>query len=74
MVFLRLLGLEDILDGLQVFVHWKGLETDEGTLEPLAQVAKDVPQLFEKLLKRRSAPRDLVAKARAELAPSERRV
>lgn len=67
----HLLGLEDGLEGIQLCVRWRDLETDEDTLEPLTQVAKDVSQLFDKLLKRKSTPKDLVAKARAKLTLRE---
>ena len=69
MVVSRLLGLEDTAEnGLQVRVRWKGLGQDEDSLEPLSRVAEDVPTLFEKMLKRKSTPKNLVAKARAQLA------
>lgn len=67
MVVSRLLSLEDCPDGLHVRIRWKGLGNNEDSLEPIARVSEDVPQLFEKLLQRKSTPVDLVARARAEL-------
>ncbi len=67
MVVSRLLSLEDFPDGLYVRVCWKGLDNKEDTLEPIARVSEDVPQLFGKLLKRKSKPADLSTKARPQL-------
>lgn len=71
-IVLRLPGLEDGPDGFQVLVCWKGLGTNEYTLGRPAQVAKDVLEVFDKLLKRRTTPKNYVAKALAELALSEK--
>lgn len=67
MVVLRLRGLEDSPDGLQACVRWKSLGSDENTLQILVQAARAVSQLFGKLLKRRSAPKNLVDRARVYL-------
>ena len=70
MVVTRLLGIEETENGYHVRVRWKGLGPDEDTLEPIAQVYKDVPELFEKLLQRKSTPKDLAEKVRTVLASS----
>lgn len=61
-VFSRLLCLEETSNGIFVLVRWRGLVKAKDTLEPLASVAENVPQLFEKLLQRKSTPAYLVAK------------
>ena len=67
MVVSRLLSLEDLPNGLHVRIWWKGLSDAEDTLKPIARVHEDVPQLFDKLLKRKSTPVELAALAGAEL-------
>lgn len=68
MVLSRLLGLEDGLDGLQVCVRWRELDSLEDSLEPIARFNEDVPQLFDELLKRKSTATYLVARARTEIS------
>lgn len=46
----RLLRLVEQDGKLLYMVHWKGLKTSEDTMEPLARVYEDVPQLLVKLL------------------------
>ena len=70
MVVTGLLSIEETENGYHVRVRWKGLGPDEDTLEPIAQVYKDVPELFEKLLQRKSTPKDLAEKVRTVLASS----
>ena len=70
MLVSRLMALEEHSDSLFVRIRWKGLENTEDTLEPIARVHEDVPQLFEKLLNRKSTPANLIAKARKQLALS----
>lgn len=70
----RLLGLEDGPEGLRAHVCWKGLRTDENTFKSVSEVAKNVPQLFDKLCEGRSAPKDFVTRTYAEFAFSERKV
>lgn len=64
----RIMGLEDSSDGIQVQIHWKGLEDSEDSLEPLQRAYEDVSQMVERLLKRKSIPSKMVQKARASLA------
>ena len=64
----RLMRLEDTTNGLKVIVLWKGLEKSEDSSEPLKNVYEDVPQMVNRLLKRKSMPAHFVAKSRAALA------
>lgn len=63
----RLLRLVDQDGRIFVTVRWKGLSKDDDTLEPLYHVQKDVPQLLQKLLKRKGTSGHLRAKAMSEL-------
>lgn len=63
----RLMELVETEDAIQVQVRWHGLPESEDTLEPVARVAKDVPQLFRKLLGRKNVSRELVANVRQVL-------
>lgn len=67
----RLMRLVETDDGLMVQVCWRGLAEPEYTLEPLGKVHDDVPQPFEKLLKRKNNPALLASKARPALALEE---
>lgn len=60
----RLLALVDDPDGLHVGVHRKGLPHSKHTLEPLARVYGEVPQLKHRLLARKNTPTDMADKAR----------
>ena len=64
MVVGRLLRLVKTDNGLFISVRWKGLSSSEDTLEPIAQIYADVPQLLIKLLERQSTPVDLARQAR----------
>ena len=63
-----LMRLEDTEDGLKVLVRWKGLPNSEDSLEPLARVYEDVPQMLLRLLQRKNTPIPLAEKARRALA------
>ena len=67
MIVSRLMGLEETPTGLCVRVRWRGLPSSEETLEPIGRVQADVPQLFMKLLSRKTTAGQLAAKARREL-------
>lgn len=60
-----LVTLKENSNGLHDLIHWKGLEETEDTLEPIVRVSKDVPQLIENILNRKSTPANLATKARA---------
>lgn len=64
----RLMRLVDSDDGIMVQVRWRGLPESEDTLEPVQKVFEDVPQLLEKLFRRKNTPASLVSKARHALA------
>ena len=64
----RLLGLEETPDGIHVRIRWKGLDTKDDTLQPIARVNENVPVLFSKLLSRKSTPSVLAEKVRSKLA------
>lgn len=64
----RLLRLQEDDDGqLCVVVRWKGLTTNDDTMEPINRVYEDVPKLLTKLLSRKNTPLDLRDKAHAVL-------
>ena len=67
MIVSRLMGLEETPTGLCVRVRWRGLPPSEETLAPIGRVHADVPQLFMKLLSRKTTAGQLSAKARREL-------
>ena len=64
----RLMKLVDTPDGLKVQVRWKGLSISEDTLEPLKRIYEDVPNMLERLLKRKNTPIELATAARSELS------
>ena len=64
----RLMKLIEEPNGLMVQVCWKGLPASEDTLEPLARVAEDVPQMLERLLSRKNGDPRLIAKARRAIS------
>lgn len=61
----RLMHLDDTENGLMVQFRW--IPEVEATVEPLAKIYEDVPELLLKLLCRKNVPEDLVAKERREL-------
>lgn len=64
----RLLRLHESESGeLFVLVRWKGLSSEEDTLEPILRVYEDVPKLLNKLLDRKSTPIVLRDKAHVVL-------
>lgn len=63
----RLLSFEDCPNGLHVLVRWKELGEEEDTVVPTARVYENVPRLFQKLLRRKSKPIDLITRVRADL-------
>ena len=67
MIAYRLMGLEEMSTGLFVRVRFRGLPSSEETLEPIGRVHADVPQLFMKLLSRKTTAGQLAVKARREL-------
>lgn len=64
----RLMRLVDDPNGMKVLVRWKGLPNSEDSLEPLARVFEDVPQMVTRLLHRKNTPSDLADKARRVFA------
>ena len=66
----RLMRLIDIADGLKVLIRWKGLHNSEESAEPLVRVFEDVPQMFVRLLDRKTTPPDLAEVPRQILALS----
>lgn len=67
MVVHRLMELVQTNDGIHVRIRWRGLPDSEDTLEPVAQVYQDVPDLLLKLLKRKNTPVHLANQLREEL-------
>lgn len=63
----RLLKLVKVDDVLNVQVRWKGLSPQEDTFEPLQNVFEDVPNMLDRLLKRKNTPQDLAIEARDAL-------
>lgn len=59
----RLMSLKDTKAGLMVKIRWLGLPSSGDTLEPTAQVYKNVPNLLQRLIVRQNTPRSLVKKA-----------
>lgn len=59
----RLLRLQRDGNKSFVAVRWKGFGSAGDTLDPILQVYEDVPELFFKLLSRKSTPRTLAASA-----------
>lgn len=64
MVVSRLMALLDSADGMKVQVRWKGLPKFEDSLQSLATIFEDVPQMLVRLLDRKNTPRDLAKKVR----------
>lgn len=64
MVLSRLLGPEETPYNLFVSVRYKGLETSEDLLEPIAGVYEDVPELFDKVHLCKPIPPSLAANSR----------
>lgn len=54
-------------DVLKIQVRWNGFSLQEDTLELLQNVYEDVPQMIERLLKRKTTPHDLAREARDAL-------
>lgn len=67
MTLSRLLKLMEQNDELFVVVRWKGLSSEEDTMEALKRVYEDVPQLLLKSPSRNNTPSPLREKASAEL-------
>lgn len=63
----RLLRIVEQDRKLYNWVRWKGLTTNDDTMEPLECVYEDVPKLTLKLLDGKSTPTNIRAKARAAL-------
>lgn len=63
----RLMGLVETDDGLKFQVRWSCLSQSDDTLDHLVRVYEDLPNLFEKLLKRKNTPAEHVNKARTVL-------
>lgn len=63
MALARIIGLEEITNGLQVHVRWKGMSKEEESLEPLVWVYEDVPHMVKGLINRKDLTHHLVEKA-----------
>lgn len=63
----RLMKLVDENGTVFVHVRWKGLTPTDDTLEPVARVHEDVPEMLVKLLNRKTTPADLRKRVRDEL-------
>lgn len=64
MVVQRLLRLEEVGNELCMIVRWKELLESENSVKPIANIYKDVLELFKKLLqRRRNTPAASVYKA-----------
>lgn len=62
----RLMKLEKIGNKIMVHVRWKGLPASDDTLEPIAHVYHDVPQMLTKLLKRQNIDKQLANDAKSQ--------
>lgn len=60
----RLINLVKVDDALKVLVRWKGLSSQNDSLEPLQYVFEDVPQMLNRLLKRKNTPAESAQQAR----------
>lgn len=63
----RPMKLVKVNDDLMVQVRWNGLSAKEDNFEPLQNVFEDVPQMLERLLKRKSTLDDMARQARDAL-------
>ena len=70
----RLLRFELMSDGIKVAVRWKGLPKSCDTLEPVAQIHQDVPDLLKKLLARKSTPSNIADLVKQQLDLGKRGV
>lgn len=50
-----------------VKVRWKGMDKSKDNDEPLSQVYQDVPEMTERMLKRKTKPTALEERARREI-------